>query len=282
MRRRTPLLLLFLLLTGCPGTAVTATYTPITGIVVDASSLVGGIGCGTAADEVYRYAAVLTYANDAGVSNDSTPVASGVFDCFADGVFSNLPASQTGDLDFAISVYAWNQASFPGDLQCSLNPSTPCPGDDGNHVNADRATATWTTTCTGIQQSGTPVLAVCGPLQRAHVSDAGSGVDAQPSGGSIFVDTHGFVTGDDGGGALQCGTGFDSAQASWQSGSQSGQTAAVACPAPLTLGSTTAGAAYSLTVQLSKAGAAVGQAACTATAPASGQAQAQCGAVGAP
>ncbi len=293
MLRRAPLLFPFLLLllpAGCPSTATTATYTPITGIVVSASSLVAGVGCGTAPDQVYKYAAVLYYASDAGVPNDPNPVASGVFDCFADGVFSNLPSSDAGDLDFAVDVYAWSQASFPSDLQCPSSPQSPCPGDVGGNVTNDEATATWKTTCTGYQQSGTPVLAVCGPLQLvAGSADAGGGApDAAQGQGSIFVDTHGFVlSADAGGGALQCGTGFDSAQATWQApleaGSQSGQIPAVACPAPLTLGSAIPGAPYTLTVQLTQAGAPVGQATCTATAPPSGPAaQAQCGAVSPP
>src|ERR1700745_1041166 len=85
-------------LAGCPTTDTTASYTPITGILIRSSSLVAGHGCGTGPGQIYRYAAILYYAPDAG--GGPGPVEAGVFDCFTDGIFSNLPATPTNSLDF--------------------------------------------------------------------------------------------------------------------------------------------------------------------------------------
>ena len=103
-------------LAGCPGTATTTTYTPITGILIRSSSLVTGYGCGTGPGQVYKYAALLKYAEDGGASGPV--VYSGVFDCYSDGLFSNLPADDAGSLSFDVTIVAWNAASFPAPLQC--------------------------------------------------------------------------------------------------------------------------------------------------------------------
>jgi hypothetical protein len=173
-------------LAGCPTTTTTATYTPITGILIRASALEEGHGCGTGANQVYKYAALLSYANDAG--GPTLPIVeSGVFDCYTDGLFSNLSASDSGSLDFAVTIYAWNQAAFPPGLACPPGGSAggdaaACPGDNPNNiVTADAGTPTWTTTCTGTQQSGVSVLAVCGPLQ-ATASDGGADASVSETG----------------------------------------------------------------------------------------------------
>ena len=269
-------------LAGCPGTATTAAYTPITAILIRSTSLVAGHGCGTGAGQVYRYAALLSYADDGGSPGPVTY--SGVSDCYADSLFSNLPADDAGSLSFDLTIIAWNQASFPAALAC--DPSdvgeagfTACPGDTPDTVASNEGTPNWITRCTATQQYGISVLAVCDPLTATGIGggDAGPGDAsdgaAAAAGEAVLVDTHGFVTAD--AGTLVCGTDFQSVRATYSSGSQSG-TVTAECPAPLSITPTVAGGAYAITVELFQSGAGVAQVACQATASASMPTAASC------
>jgi hypothetical protein len=179
---------------GCASSGNSATYTPITGILIRASELTAGFGCGTDPGEVYAYAALLSYSTDA--STPQPPVFSLVNLCFADGQFSNLPAGVDGSLSFDVTVYAWDQASFPAALQCfpptPANPSAayPCPGDvvpnvldaaDGGTTNQGRPN--WSTTCTATQQPGVSVIAVCAPLTPTGGAVGNDGGLADAAGG---------------------------------------------------------------------------------------------------
>lgn len=161
-------------LLGCPATTTTGPYTPITGIQVNAASLVYGIGCGTANDQVFMYAGVVSYTIEADASFPQPPpdaLPSGVYDCFANGIFSNLPASEAGTLNFTVQIFAFNEASFPPELSCAEDAGVlggthgvTCPGDTPTNVIKFEHDANWTTTCTGTQVPGATVPAVCGPL----------------------------------------------------------------------------------------------------------------------
>ncbi|HLK37133.1 MAG TPA: hypothetical protein VKU41_10315 [Polyangiaceae bacterium] len=159
---------------GCPSSSTATGYTPITGIEILSSSLVAGYGCGEGPGQVYRYAAIVSYAADAGGAG-ALQVAN-VFDCFVDGVFENLPASDSGSQSFAIAVQAYNRASFPASLNCPA-AGGPCNAQDPGKIQAAAAQATWTTTCTATQQQGIPVLAVCGPLVPQASAEAGAPSD---------------------------------------------------------------------------------------------------------
>jgi hypothetical protein len=270
-------------LAGCPAATTTVAYNPITGITIDSDSLVTGFGCGTGPGQVYEYGVFLSYADDGGTHGPA--VYSGVFDCYSPGIFSNLPANDAGDLSFDLTVVAWNQASFPTALSClpDMVPDTgftTCPGDSPGVLASNEGTPNWTTTCTGTQQSGVSVLAVCAPLTPtgAATGDAGSGEasdddGATPAGQPVLVDTHGFVTGD--GGTYVCGTDFQTVRATYSSGSQSGSASAT-CPAPLSISPTVAGGAYAITVELFQANVGVAQVACQATASATAPVTASC------
>ncbi len=166
---------------GCNSTITTLIYTPVTGIAIDTASLVSGIGCGTGAGEVYKYAVVLSYASDAGAAGGDAGggnvVISSVFDCFADGLFSNLPVSPAGSTSFTLAVFAFDAATFPPQLACSGAPGGPqgvrCPGDTPANVAPFESIANWTTTCTATQVVGVTVPAVCQPLVPRTV-DAGA------------------------------------------------------------------------------------------------------------
>jgi hypothetical protein len=265
-------------LAGCPGAATTTIYTPITGILIRSSSLVAGYGCGTDAGQIYKYAALLTYADDGGASGPV--VYSGVFDCYSDGLFSNLPADDAGSLSFDVTIVAWDQASFPAALAC--DPSiedggfTACPGDVPGTVASSEGIPNWITTCSATQQSGISVLAVCAPLTATGLADGGADDAADGSaaaGAPVLVDTHGFVTGD--GGTFVCGTDFQTVRATYSSGSQSGSVSSE-CPAPLSIAPTVAGGAYAITVELLQSGVGVAQVACQATASATTPTSATC------
>jgi hypothetical protein len=156
---------------GCASNATTTAYTPITGIIIDSSDLTAGFGCGTDPGQVYEYAALLSYSDDAGVSQ--APVYSLVSDCYSDGRFSNLPPSSSGSLGFQLTILAWDQASFPAALRCfpptPTNPDStyPCPGDDVATVLSSQGTPNWSTTCSAAQQEGVSALAICAPLVPA-------------------------------------------------------------------------------------------------------------------
>jgi hypothetical protein len=161
---------------GCTTTTAATLYTPITGIQISAADIATGHGCGTGSEQVYKYVAVLSYHMDA------CAFASGVFDCFADGIFSNL-AADAGNQIFDVSIYAYNQASITPDgggqnaLQCLPNAvpkrddAGKCPDSDVTAVRQCVASANWSATCTATQVQGVTTIAACGPLGP---SDAGS------------------------------------------------------------------------------------------------------------
>jgi len=182
---------------ACTSTTTTLPYTPITGIIILSRSLVDGYGCGTAdagPGVIYRYAAVLTYAPPDGGTDASATQAftlTNVFDCFADGVFENLPTVEGSTFD--LKIYAYTKASYDA---AALPPTLGCmPGQSGDAsctpasqalTPSQQAAADWTTTCYATQQSGAPVLATCGPLEAVGVTgavDASSGTSADASGG---------------------------------------------------------------------------------------------------
>jgi hypothetical protein len=171
---------------GCATSAPSTGYTPPTGIFISAQTIVAGHGCGTGTDQVYKYAVIVSTTSDAGPAF----VTSGVFDCFTDGVFSNLPSPDGGSVAFAVSVLAYNRSSFPDALFCPPN-TLPCPGDDAGDVFPWKAAANWTATCTVTEIQGVPSITTCSALEpnepiEAGVSDAGAveagAIDAAPSG----------------------------------------------------------------------------------------------------
>jgi hypothetical protein len=159
---------------SCTTSAPATLYTPITGIQISAADIVTGRGCGTGSGQVYKYVAVLSYPMDA------CAFASGSFDCFADGIFSNL-AFDSGSQSFDVSIYAYNEASFPQALEC-LAHSVPrdqkgqCVSTAEETVQACETSANWTSTCTATQVQGVTTIAACGPLEPtgAGSTDAGS------------------------------------------------------------------------------------------------------------
>jgi len=169
---------------ACTTDTDSGAITPITGIAIRADSLVQGFGCGTAPTQIYKYAAVVTYAVDAGPVCTEAGAAStftGLFDCFADGVFPNLPACATGSQSFQLDVYAYNQADYAA-ADANGQLESEVTGDPATFAQLVASTATWTTTCEATQQANVEVLAVCAPL-TANPSFVPQGDDGGAEGG---------------------------------------------------------------------------------------------------
>ena len=145
----------------------------------------GNLGCSNTNDlDVYKYVAVAI--------NDRNEIAgAGIFDCYAEGVFANLPGIDSGALDFAVWVYAYNPTDYANAnqnnalvnavAQLSLVntadggfipvPSTIVP--DGGSTKTAYASAlsticlrkaTWVATCSATSQASVQNLAFCGGL----------------------------------------------------------------------------------------------------------------------
>jgi hypothetical protein len=161
-------------LARCTDSTPVVALTPYTGINIDSASLVSGLGCGTAPGQVYRYVARVDAARDAAATAAGF-LAVAVFDCYADGVFENLPASDAGSYDFTLTIYAWDRPSLPPSLDCDGGPCAPPSSDTLATLGPG---AKWTTTCTATQEPGAVVYAACAPL---HLQPAEVGTDASAS-----------------------------------------------------------------------------------------------------
>ena len=161
-------------LAGCPSTATTSSTAIVTGVEILASTVVAGHGCGKdTPTEVYRYAVVVYHAklSDGSVQmaiEDGPAVASNIFECYADGLFSNLPPSADGSANYIVRVYAYSYASFQknpavGALECAPATRPPCPAEDPSAVTlaAVAGAADFTLNCTAKEEQGVPVLARC-------------------------------------------------------------------------------------------------------------------------
>ncbi len=167
-------------------TAVNASL--VSGIFIPSSLLLdnGNLGCSdTDPLDVYKYVAIVI--NDRGDIGGA-----GVFDCFSEIVFANLPGTDGGALDFAVWVYAYNPPDFAAanaggklttaviDLNAVNRPdgsvypipsaSIPEAGAfDASFFTSALATicrtrATWVTACSATSQASVQSLANCHPL----------------------------------------------------------------------------------------------------------------------
>jgi hypothetical protein len=161
--------------------------TPITGIVVRASTLVAGYGCGTGAGQIYKYSVVVSTFDEAGATQ--VFIAGGTYDCFADATFVNLCSSSSGNFVFNVNVYAFTEAqwnapdggSLPAIQGLLANHASYCtydagrvsaqvsdqgvrPDNDGGIDDQLLSRASFATTCTATQESSAEVVAVCAPV----------------------------------------------------------------------------------------------------------------------
>jgi hypothetical protein len=184
---------------GCGSSAAVPPYTPYQGINIDSESLVAPFGCGMGPGQVYRYVASVSElpatpdASDAsGASRlaDAGPdashagivsaagagqvLATGVFDCFYNGVFEGLPPPPAS---FAVVIYAFTFAeSAEAGIACDSEAS-PCVPPQ---VDAGAAFSgySWTTTCTATEEASDSVFALCNPLQAPGAASPDAGANA--------------------------------------------------------------------------------------------------------
>ncbi len=173
---------------GCQASAAARPNTPSQGVNFDSSSLVARYGCGMGPGQVYRYVATLVevpIVDGGDASNAShvdagpgTILATGVFDCFADGVFQGTPPAPA---TFALTVYA---LTYPETVAAGLacdpeaSPCVPPELDAGTLVTG----YSWQTTCTANAETSASVTAQCSPLlpPASAGTDAGTDADAGP------------------------------------------------------------------------------------------------------
>ncbi len=215
---------LALLLLACAGSTPSSTaFAPITGIVIRSDSLVSGTGCGKGDDEIFKYAAV--------VLQGSTPVAVGVFNCFADAKFADLQGSDAGSLSFDVKVYAFNSCAYEAqNTEGALDPAR------ADWTRIQNLKPTYLGRCTATQQQDVEVLAVCEPLAPVRGT------------ATVQIDTVSFQN--KAGKTLKCeDKAYRNVEAFFRAGESFGQLPPVTCPAPIIV-SAKAPATYTFDVHL--------------------------------
>jgi hypothetical protein len=178
----------------------------VSGIFITPDELnnTGTLVCGTDAGDVYKYVAIV-------INNSRDIAGAGVFDCFADVVFGNLPGTDAGSLNFAIWVYVYDQADFNTanadnalvDAVTLLNrvnqpdgsvvpvPISVVP-DGGTAAHGFPAAlstvclrpATWVTTCSAASQPGVQFQANCNSLKLESTVPSSCNLDVELPDGS--------------------------------------------------------------------------------------------------
>jgi len=210
-------------LLGCPNTGGGTAYTPITGLVFRATSVTAGYGCGEGDGQVYRYAVYVWPDQDAGPdasdegADSGSPAAGGamscpadagqacanagsvaslsdagsvtgppwvgVYDCFADAIFANLPTNDAGFYTYSAALFAFDKKTYD---YLTSDAAAPLPACDPAHldnsvclpfVTAVAPSANWANTCTATQVLGVPAIADCCPLAVCNAPPE-SGLDA--------------------------------------------------------------------------------------------------------
>jgi len=129
-----------------------STFSPVTTVEVDSTTLFDGFGCGDTADVPYKYVATIY------PFGSSTPLFITTADCFANAVFEDLPTGATGAGDFTLTVDVFDLPGWNAHQDLDF-------GDPGNEPFI-RGAANWTSNCTAHQTSNIQSLAVCDPLQK--------------------------------------------------------------------------------------------------------------------
>lgn len=144
---------------ACGGSGSSTGIPPITGIVIRAETLTVGRGCGRAPTQLFKYAAIVYGYTDGPEDvkgSYRTPVTAGVYDCFADGTFVELPATG-GSTTFRLDVFAYSELAY-----VAAKATIDSAGTNGDALRTTNPT--WTTVCTATQLRDVQALAVCDPL----------------------------------------------------------------------------------------------------------------------
>jgi hypothetical protein len=287
------------LFVACSGSGSSTGIPPITGIVIRAETLTTGRGCGRAPNQLFKYAAIVYGYTDgpADVKGSyRTPVTAGIYDCFADGTFVELPQTG-GSFTFRLEVFAYSELAY-----LAARATIEGAGTNGDALRT--TDPTWTTACTATQLRDVQALAVCDPLvsglapssiilrtgafPRANgdvsvcvrTVDAGAGTDGGAGdagdGGSSDASADASEAGTDAGPTNAAGT-FSTLHIVTRAGGTTLSESDVSCPDQFVVAPATPKVAYELDVSLRNDTAAlVGSTKCTATAVAGVETAATC------
>ena len=291
---------------ACSGSGSSTGIPPITGIVIRAETLTNGRGCGRGPAQLYKYAAIVYGYTDgpADVKGSyRTPVTAGVYDCFADGTFVELPQTG-GSSTFRLDVFAYSEPAY-----AAASATIEGAGTNGDALRTTNPT--WTTVCTATQLRDVQALAVCDPLVsglapssvllRTGVfsrADGTASVCIRTQGGDAGTDAggDGGNTGDaasdaatdaaidgsaeggtDGGTIAPSGLVFSTLRIAVTTNGEAVPESNVVCPDTFVIPNATAGATYDLDVTLlDDAAQLVGKTKCSATAAAGVETAATC------
>jgi hypothetical protein len=250
--RLLPFAALATLLLACSSTGTSDTLTPITGITVRAETLTANRGCGRGPTQIFKYAVAVFGRNETNLATFDKWLAGGVYDCFTDAQFVNVPAS-AGSFDFSLQVFAYNAAAYEaaGDANvraAALNPS-----------NLPRTNPTLSTTCTAQEVDQVQSLAACQPLT------AGTGaIGTEPQPASVVLSPASFATA--AGGTVLCGASYTTVRYRADVGGTPGTTTTDApCTSTITITPAVAPASYTIQVALLRSdGTVLGQTSCGA------------------
>ena len=210
---------------ACGSSASSDTLIPITGIVVRSETLTTGRGCGTDSTQIFKYVAVVFGLNTADVGKPVAMqrrdefLAANVNDCYADGLFVNLPLT-AGSTDYDVQVYVYTRTAYEmagGDailkgIALRLQYDRVNLLADGGGAKERTAIQselaflhdsrpTWTTTCTASQFDFVQTLAVCKDFSL------GTGaIGAAPAPATVELSAASFPVGD--GGTVKCGVDY--------------------------------------------------------------------------
>lgn len=248
--RLLPLVFLPLLL-GCGSTSASDALTPITGITVRAETLTAGRGCGRGPTQVFKYAVVVFGRNPNDTAKLDTLLTGGIYDCFTDAQFVNVPSS-AGSFDYSLQVFAYNEAAFGKAGEANVKAAAQNP------TTLPQTNPTLTTTCTAQELDQVQTLAVC---EAPTTGTAGVGLPSQPA--SIDLSVSSFTTAT--GGTVVCDASYTMVRYRADANGQPGTTTDVRCNATVSISPAVAPASYSIAVALLRAdGTVAGQTTCGA------------------
>lgn len=180
---------------ACSGGAASDTIIPITGIAVRAESVTAGKGCGRGATQVFKYAVLVgelgPSTTPGGPRTFGKLITSNVFDCFTDGTFVELPADADGFGQYAVLVYAFNEAAYRaagGDAL--VREAVRNPADVVKKTNP-----TWSTKCDAEQKLLVQSVVRCDPLNPSSAaSSVALSLATFPSAGGALTCDKDYVT----------------------------------------------------------------------------------------
>jgi hypothetical protein len=196
-------------LSACSSTVTPTGVIPVTGITIPAATLTSGLGCGTGAGQVYKYAAVV-----------QDPAVGAVYDCFADAAFVNLLPQADGGGLYTLDVFLYDKATYDANAS-QINAAV---GAAGGAQTLALLPSSYSTTCTGSQIGNLQTQALCAPISAGGP-------------GFLQVSTSSFALPD--GGTLACNSIYDAVYSGAFDGgflTDAGAIPSALCPNTLTIG----------------------------------------------